>query len=179
MAVNSGSSVAVDSGMEKRDTQWTSRFVVALNNWGKPSMTVKAGYMLTDGGNYVWWWGYLRYVFPCWWHALGHHLLHTSPAHTIYRYTHLRQRNYVGTVRFVNIVYCKTVPPILKLLLKKDSNMNKLRSCTVTSLKRKLEVNLTQNGLSQFQDLYHPHFYHSVGIKPLCPHSSNMAWIFA
>ena len=39
-----------------------------------------------------------------------------------YKYTCV-QINYVGTVRFVNTVYCKTVLPSLKLLLKKDSNI--------------------------------------------------------
>jgi len=44
--------------------------------------------------------------------------------------------------------------------------------------KKKLEVNLTQSGLSQLQDLYiTSQFYHSVRLEPLCTQISNMAWI--
>ena len=32
----------------------------------------------------------------------------------------------------------------------------------------KLEVNLTQNGLPQLQIYTTSHFYHSVGLEPLC-----------
>ena len=40
---------------------------------------------------------------------------------------------------------------------------------------KKLEVNLTQNGLPQLQDPSTSHFYHSLGLQPLSTQSSNMA----
>ena len=39
----------------------------------------------------------------------------------------------------------------------------------------KLEVNLTQNGLPQFQIYTASHFYHGVGLHPLYTQSSSMA----
>ena len=48
---------------------------------------------------------------------------------------------------------------------------------------KKLEVDLTLDGLPQLQDfacLYTTsYFYHSVGLQPLCTQSSNKAWILA
>ena len=55
-----------------------------------------------------------------------------------------------------------------------------VHGCGTKSIKEQLELNLTQNGLPQLQDLYHlPHLPQCRVIQPFCTQSSNTAWIFA
>ena len=65
------------------------------------------------------------------------------------------------------------------VLLHFDGFLNCKMARATLHWKKKIEVNLTQNGYLSCRIYTTSHFYHSVGLEPLCTQSSNMAWIFA